>query len=416
VGEVVGTNRQAVVVDALRTPMGRRNGALGGWHPVDLAAACLEALAARNGDGGFEPGLVDDVVLGCVSQIGAQSSNVARYAALAAGWPDSVGGVTVERQGDSAAQALHVAAQAIVAGAADVVVAGGVEVPSLVPAAASMGRAYGVPFGPRVTRRYHDGGGLLPEGLVAEALARDAGLDREALDRWALGSHRRALQATEAGSFAAELVAVARRTASTGGSGGPAETQPAARGLLRTDETVAAVTAEELASLRPRFDPAGVITAGNSAQIADGASACLVMEAATAERLGCTPLARVAGTAVVGADPRTAGAGPVAATRRLLERTGTALDGVDLVEVQEADAALVLFWLDQLGDRAGPVDVERVNVNGGAIALGDPSGAAGTRQVATLLHELARRGAGTGLSVTAGAGGTATATLFRRSG
>ena len=188
------------------------------------------------------------------------------------------------------------------------------------------------------------------------------------------------------------------------------EEPPSDRGTLRADETVVSVTAEELASLRPRFDPAGVITAGNSAQIADGAAACLVMEEATAERLGCARLARVVGTTVVGADPTTSGDGPVAATRRLLERTGIGLGEIDLVEVHEANAAVVLSWLDRIGSPA-----ERVNVNGGAIALGDPSGASGMRQVATLLHELARRSGGVGLSVTGGAGGTATATLFRRS-
>jgi acetyl-CoA acetyltransferase family protein len=401
--------RRAVVVDAVRTPMGRRNGALSGWHPVDLAATCLEALVARNCGGGFEAALVDDVILGCVTQIGAQSSNVARHAALAAGWPDHVPGVTVERQCGSSEQALHFGVQGILAGAYDVIVAGGVEVTSLVPAAAAMGRAYGTPFGPRVARRYHDRGGLVPEGLAAEALAREAALRREELDRYALASHRRAQGAVAVGRFAAELVALEPRRASNSEE---LPGEPAARGrrtILASDETVDATTAEELASLRPRFDPAGVITAGNAAQIADGASACLVMDEATAGRLGCAPLAQVAATVVVGTDPLVAGHGAVAAARHLLERSGARLEEIDLVEVHEDSAATVLVWLDQLG-----FPEERLNVDGGAIALGHPSGASGTRQVVTLLHELARRGATTGLSVTSGAGGTATATLFRR--
>ena len=220
------------------------------------------------------------------------------------------------------------------------------------------------------------------------------------------------MAAVAAGRFAAELVTLERRRA-TNGEDEPAEPGRKARqGRLVADETVTATSAEELASLRPRFDPAGVITAGNAAQIADGASACLVMDEATAERLGCPPLAYVAGTAVVGTDPLTLGDGPVAVTRRLLERSGAGrvrLDEIDLVELHEATAASALVWMAALGCPA-----ERLNVNGGAIALGHPSGASGTRQVATLLHELARRGASTGLSVTGGAGGTATATLLRR--
>jgi acetyl-CoA acyltransferase len=401
--------RRAVIVDALRSPCGRRNGALSGWHPVDLVAACLEALVARNQGRGFDPAVVDDVIVGCVSQIGAQSANVARNAVLAAGWPEAVPGTTVERQCGSSEQALHFAAQAVMAGACDVVVAGGVEVQSLVPMAASTGRAYGAPFGPRVTRRYHDRGGLVPQGVAAEAMARHWGLGRDDLDAYAAGSQERAGRAAAGGRFDTEIVPLAarRREAPEGADAVAA----APGGLVAADECVVPTSREALAALRPLVDAGGVVTAGNSAQIADGASACLVMDEDTAARLGCMALAAVVGTAVVGTDPLLMLDGPIPATRRVLGRSGLGLADIGLVEIHESSAAVVLAWMAELGG-----DPAIVNVNGGAIALGHPPGASGTRQLATLVHELVRSGSRYGLSVMSGIGGTATATVLERLG
>jgi acetyl-CoA acetyltransferase family protein len=390
----------AVIVDAVRTAGGRRNGALSGWHPADLAAACLGALIERTG---LDPGLVDDVVVGCVSQAGAQSVNVGRSAVLAAGWPESVPASTVDRQSASGHQAVHFAAQGVLAGAYDVVVAGGVEVMSLVPTGAAMGRGFGRPFGPRVTTRYLGAGGLVPEGIAAERVAGRFGLEREELDRYGLRSQERAAQATAEGRFSAEIVAVPARR--RGGEGQVVELG----GTLVADEGITAVTESSLAELRPAFEPGGRVTAGNSAQIGDGASAVLIMSEAVADRLGCRPVARFVAFAGAGDDPLLMLTGAIPATRRVLERSGLLPGAIDVVEVHEAFAPVVLAWAREIG-----ADLETVNVNGGAIALGDPLGSSGTRELTTLVHELNRRGGRYGLLAAGGGGGVGNALVVER--
>jgi len=386
----------AVIVDAVRTPIGKHDGRLRHWHPVDLVSELLVALADRNG---LDPALVDDVVLGCVMQVGEQAINVARNAVLAAGWPEHVPGVTVDRQCGSAQQAVHFAAQGIAAGAYDVVVAGGVEVMTRVPMGASMvdGR-FGYPFGPRLGARYSDSGGLVPQGAAAELIADRWDLGRGELDEYAAMSQARAQRAVLEGRFDRELVPVA------GVDGTP---------VIR-DEGVRPTTLDRLARLEPAFRPAdegGRVTAGNSCQISDGAAAVLVMSAARAEQLGLRPLARCVSFAVAGSDPRLMLMGCAPATTKALERAGLGLDDIDLFEVNEAFAPVVLAWERELGEG---IDLERVNVNGGAIALGHPLGASGARIVTTLVHELERRGGRYGLATIGEGGGMANALLIER--
>ena len=392
----------AVIVDALRTPGGRRNGGLSGWHPADLLARCLTALAERNG---LDPGLVDDVIVGCATQAGAQSVNVGRSAVLAAGWPESVPATTVDRQGASSQQAVHFAAQGVAAGAYDVVVAGGVEVMSLVPTGAAMGRGFGQPFGPSVTARYAARGGLVPEGIAAERVAEHWRLERAQLDAYGLRSQERAARAAAEGRFAAEVVPVGVRQRS-----GDGQVLEVGRPLT-VDEGIRPTTAEALAQLRPAFEPGGRITAGNSSQISDGASACLVTSEPAAERLGLRPRARVIGWALAGVDPVTMLSGPAPATRSVLRRSGLTLGAIERFEVHEAFAAVVLAWARELGS-----DLDRVNVNGGAIALGHPLGSSGTRALATLVHELERSGGRYGLQATGAGGGLANALVVERLG
>jgi len=385
----------ALIVDALRTAGGARNGSLSGWHPADLLARCLTALVERNR---LDPARVDDVIVGCATQAGAQSVNLGRSAVLAAGWPESVPATTVDRQGASSQQAVHFAAQGVAAGAYDVAVAAGVEVMSLVPTGAAMGRGFGQPFGPSVAARYAGRGGLVPEGIAAELMAEHWRLERAELDAYGLRSQERAAGATAEGRFAAEVLVVPGRQRGPDGQvldlGRP----------LTVDEGIHPTTAEALAQLRPAFQPGGRITAGNSSQISDGASACLVMSEAAAERLGCRPRARVVGWALAGVDPITMLSGPAPATRAVLGRCGLALGSIDRFEVHEAFAVVVLAWARELG-----ADLDRVNVNGGAIALGHPLGSSGTRALATLVHELERSGGRYGLQATGAGGGLANA-------
>jgi acetyl-CoA acetyltransferase family protein len=392
----------AVVVDAVRTATGARNGCLSGWHPAELAGACLTGLARRND---LDPALVDDVVLGCMMQVGAQSANVARSAVLAAGWPETVPATTVDRQCGSAQQAVHFAAQGVAAGAYDVVVAGGVEVMSLVPMGASLLSGYGKPFGERVAGRYAERGGLVPLGVSAELVAERWDLTRDELDAYALRSHDLAGRAAGSGWFAPAIVAVPalRRTAE-----GPV--LPTGDDVV-VDETIRPTTAEELAGLRPAYRPGGRVTAGNSAQIADGAAAVLIASEEAAARLGLRARARFCGFAVAGGDPVAALTPSIPGTARVLDRLGLALADIDLAEVDESFASAVLAW-----ERALRPDPERVNVNGGAIALGQPLGAGGARLLATLVHELERRGDRYGLQVTAEAGGLANALVLERLG
>jgi len=395
----------AVIVDAVRTAAGARNGALSGWHPVDLAAETLRALTVRND---LDPGLVDDVIMGCVTQVGAQSGNIGRLAVLGAGWPDSVPGTTIDRKCGSSLQAAHFAAQGVMAGAYDVVVAAGVEVMSLVPMGAStVVPAVGKPYGPAVTERFEGAGGLVPEGMAAEAVAQRYGLSREELDRFSATSHANAARAAADGRFVAELLAVTakRRDRETG--------RPVVRRQRMTaDEGVRPATSvTSLGRLLPAFAPDGVITAGNSAQITDGASALLIMSERRAAALGYTPRARFHSFAVAGADPLTMLTAPVPATRKALHRAKLALDDLDLVEIHESFAATVLAWAQDLRP-----DMDKVNVNGGAIALGHSMGASGARLLTTLCHELERRGGRYGLVTMSAVGGMANATVIERLG
>ena len=384
--------REAVIVEAVRTPVGRRDGALARWHPVDLLAHVLRALVER---AGVDPGTLDDVLAGCVNAVGEQSRNVARNAVLAAGFPERVPGVTIERQCGSGQQALHFAAQGVVAGAYDLVVACGVESMTRVPLGAAAD-AHGKPFGPRMRARY--GGTLVPQGTSAELVAQRFGLTREALDAFALDSHRRAARARDEGRFAHEIVPV------------PADPDDVSAAPVLHDEGIRDDTsAEKLASLRPAFAADGVVTAGSSSQISDGAAAVLVAERATAERLGLRPRARFVAFSVAGDDPVLMLTAPIPATRTVLERAGLDVAAIDRFEVNEAFASVPLAWAAATG-----ADLTRTNVNGGAIALGHPLGATGVRLTATLLHELERSGGRYGLQTICEFGGTANALILER--
>ncbi len=381
--------QEAVIVDAVRTPGGRRKGKLKDWHPVDLAAHVLKALETRNH---LDPAIVDDVIMGCVMQVGEQSVNIGRNAVLAAGWPESVPATTVDRQCGSSQQALHFAAQGVMAGAYDVVVAAGVEVMTRVPMGASIVENMGFPFSKTMLDRYADTG-LPPQGIGADMIADQWGFTREDLDRFGARSQQRALKATEEGHFKNEIIPV-----------------PIEGGMLDSDEGIRpGTTAETLAQLKPAFRDDGKITAGNSSQIADGASASLVMSAEKAKQLGLRPRARFHAFAVTGADPVTMLTGPIPVTKKILERTGMTIDDIDLFEVNEAFASVVLAWQKETG-----ADWDRVNVNGGAIALGHPLGCSGTKLMATLLNELERTGGRYGLQTMCEGGGMANATIIER--
>ena len=389
----------AVIVDAVRTPGGKRNGAFKNWHPVDLASEALRALQARND---LDPGLVDDVIMGCVMQVSEQSLNVARNAVLAAGWPESVPATTVDRQCGSSQQAIHFAAQGVIAGAYDVVVAAGVESMTRTPMGSSIVADLGMPFGPRMVDRYAERGGLVNQGVAAEMIAERWGLSREELDRYALGSHERAARATFEGRFEHEIVPVAVR------DGAGAETCV----TVTADEGIRPGTSlEALGQLKPAFTPGGTVTAGNSSQITDGSSAVLIMSEERADALGLTPRARLVAFALAGVDPVMMLTGPIPATRTVLERAKLSLDDVDLFEINEAFASVVLAWERELHP-----DMGKVNVNGGAIALGHPLGATGGKLMATLVHELDRSGGRYGLLTMCEGGGLANATVIERLG
>jgi acetyl-CoA acyltransferase len=390
--------REAVIVDAVRTPFGRRDGSLSHWHAVDLAAETLTALVDRTG---IDPTIIDDVIMGCVMQVGEQGTNIARNAVLAAEWPERIPGTTVDRQCGSSQQALHFAAQGVMAGAYDVVVASGVEVMTRVPMGATTadGR-YGFPFGPSVSSRYAERGGLVAQGESAEMIADRWALTREDLDAYGLRSQELAARAIREGRFDNEIIPVS-------GEDGTA---------VRSDEGIRATSIEQLAALAPAFRSAaagGRITAGNASQITDGAASTLIMSADRAAELGLRPRARFVEFAVVGDDPQLMLTANIPATHRVLERAGLAVSDIDRFEVNEAFASAVLAWLNELGvddDRL----LDRVNVNGGAIALGHPLGASGTRLVATLVNELERTAGRYGLQVMCEGGGMANAMIIER--
>jgi len=393
----------AVIVDAVRTAGGKRNGRLSGWHPVDLAAEVLNALVERNG---VDPALVDDVIMGCVSQVGDQAVNVARNAVLAAGWPESVPGTTIDRQCGSSQQAAHFAAQGVMAGAYDVVVAAGIEVMSTTPMGSSA-LAGSFPFGPRMLERYAPAGGLVPQGISAELIADHWGLSREDLDRFAARSQQLAERASAEGRFDNEIVPVAARIKDreTGN-------------LILLDERVTVdegirpgTTVETLANLKPAFKPDGKVTAGNSSQISDGAAALLIMSEEKANELHLRPRARFHTFALAGVDPIMMLTGPIPATARVLERAKLSMEDLDVIEINEAFASVVLAW-----EREVHPDMAKVNPNGGAIALGHPLGCSGAKLLATLLNELERTGGRYGLQTMCEGGGMANATIIERLG
>jgi acetyl-CoA acyltransferase len=394
----------AVIVDAVRTAGGKRNGKLSGWHPADLAAETLTALAERNS---LDPALVEDVIMGCVMQAGAQSVNVGRNAVLAAGWPEEVPATTIDRQCGSSQQSAHFAAQAVMAGAHDIVVAAGVEVMSQVPMGASVGDGrFGFPFGPRVGLRYTDVGGLVPQGESAERIADKWGLSREELDAFAAESQARAARATAEGRFENEIIPV-RSIHRDKESGDITESDE----LVTADEGIRPdTTVETLANLKPAFrKDDGKITAGNSSQITDGASAALIMSEEKARELGLRPRARFHAFALAGVDPVMMLTGPIPSTAKVLGKAGLSVDDIDLFEVNEAFASVVLAWQRETG-----ADMDKVNVNGGAIALGHPLGCSGTKLLATLVNELERRAGRYGLQTMCEGGGMANATIIER--
>lgn len=379
---------EAVIVDALRTPLGKRGGGLSSVHPVDLGAQVLSALVERTG---VDPGLIEDVIWGCVTSIGEQSSNIGRWTALAAGWPETVPGTTVDRACGSSQQALAFGAAGVIAGHYDLVVVGGVESMSRVSMGATRSSGHGVARGPGVAARYP--GVEFSQGHAAELIAQAWGFSRTDLDRFSLESHSRAAAARAAGHFDAEMVPV--RTES---------------GAIAIDEGIReGGSLERLAQLRAAFADDGRVTAGNASQISDGASAVLLASAEKAADLGLEPLARVHSSAVVGVDPVMMLTGPVPATDKVLARAGLSLDDIGSFEVNEAFASVALAWLAETG-----ADPALLNPDGGAIALGHPLGCSGTRLTATLVHRLRREDIRYGLQTICEAGGMANALVLER--
>jgi acetyl-CoA acyltransferase len=376
--------RETVIVEAVRTAVGKRNGGLSGMHAADLSAVVLNELLDRTGVG---PEIVDDVIWGCVSQVGDQSSNIGRYAVLAAGWPESIPGTTVNRACGSSQQALDFAVQAVMSGQQDVVVAGGVEVMSRVPLGAA--RAIGMPYGPKVLARYDNFS--FNQGLSAERIAKKWGFSRGELDEYSVRSHERAAAAQDSGAFTDQIVPVLTddETAVTADEG------------VRRGTTV-----EKLAALKPAFVEGGVIHAGNSSQISDGAAALLVTTSEMAVGLGLTPLVRYRAGAVTGADPVLMLTGPIPATEKVLSKAGIPLSEVGVFEVNEAFAPVPLAWIAETG-----ADPRRVNPLGGAIALGHPLGASGAVLMTRMAHHMRDHGIRYGLQTMCEGGGTANATL-----
>ena len=376
---------EAVIVEAVRTPLGKRNGTLSSAHPVDLSATVLQALVERTG---LDPALVDDVLWGCVSQVGDQAMNVGRYGVLAAGWPESVPSTTIDRQCGSSQQATAFAHAAIVAGHQQIVVAGGVESMSRVPMFSTI--QGGHPQSPMVTARYGDR--LVPQGVGAEMIAEQWSLSREHLDSIAVRSHERAAAAADSGAFKNQIVPVFTADGS----------------VVDSDEGIRrGTTLETLAGLRTPFLEDGRVTAGNASQISDGASALLVMSDIRARELGLTPIARFVASGVVGADPVTMLTGPIPATRKVLDRAGLDVSDIGAFEVNEAFASVIGAWEHEIRP-----DSNRVNVNGGAIALGHPLGCSGARLMATLVHHMRESGVRYGLQAICEGGGMANATVL----
>ena len=377
--------RDAVIVEAVRTPVGKRNGGLSGVHPVSLSAHVLRALAERSG---IDPALVDDVIWGCVGQVGEQTFDIGRNAVLAAGWPETVTGVTVDRQCGSSQQSVHFAAAGLIAGQYDVVVAGGVESMSRVPMGASVQGAN--PMGPEFLERY---GGVFPnQGVGAEMMAERWGLSRTQVDEYSVGSHEKAAAAQDAGRFEGQIAPVTNDQGE----------------LISADEGIRrGTTVDVLAGLKTVFKPEGVITAGNSSQISDGSAALLMTTSDQARELGLTPIARVHTAVLAGADPIIMLTAPIPATRKALARSGLGVDEIGAFEVSEAFAPVPLAWLAELG-----ADPKALNYNGGAIALGHPLGGSGARLMTTLVHHMRDNGIRYGLQTMCEGGGQANATIL----
>ena len=377
--------RDAVIVQAVRTPVGKRNGGLSEVQPADLSAHVLKALAERSG---IDPAVVEDVVWGCVGQVGEQALDIARTAVLGAGWPESVPGVTVDRQCGSSQQAVSFAAASVIAGHYDVVVAGGVESMSRVPMGASVQGQW--PFGEGFRARYN---GIAPnQGLGAEMIVDRWGLSRTQLDEYSLGSHAKAAAAQDEGRFTAEIAPVTN----------PAGTKVEADEGIRRGGSV-----EGLAGLKPAFKPDGTITAANSSQISDGAAALLITTSEKAAELGLTPIVRIHTAVVTGDDPVIMLTGPIPATAKALKRSGLSIGDIGVFEVNEAFAPVPLAWLAETG-----ADPARVNPNGGAIALGHPLGGSGARIMTTLVHHMRATGTRYGLQTMCEGGGQANATIL----
>ena len=388
--------REAVIVEAVRTPVGKKNGKLSGTHPVDLLADLLSATIERTG---IDPSIVDDHITGCVSQTGEQAINIARNAWLAAGLPEEVPAATIDRQCGSSQQAAHFGAQGVIAGAYDLVVASGIEAMSRVPMGVTASQGPGFPFSQKLMDRYE--GGLVPQGVSAEIIAERWGLSRTQLDEFGLRSHELAAKATDEGKFQNEISPV-----KVEGEGG-VEVFEQDEGIRRGS------TVEKMAGLPTPFKEDGVVTAGNSSQISDGASAVVITTPEKAKELGLTPRARFHTFALAGVDPITMLTGVIPATRKALDRAGLTLEDIDVVEINEAFASVVLAWKKEL-EIPDEWFEQRVNVNGGAIALGHPLGASGTKLMATLLNELERREARFGLQTMCEGGGEANATIIER--
>jgi acetyl-CoA acyltransferase len=383
-----------VIVAAARTPVGRFRGSLADVRADHLGAHLIKELVGR---AGLTSAHVDDVIFGCVTQVGEQSANIARTSILGAGWPVTIPGMTIDRKCGSAEAAVHVAVGAIAAGAADVVIAGGAENMSRVPMGGNRD-VHGEPFGWLAAQRFE----LVSQGEAAERIIDAWGLSRQELDDYAVESHRRAAAAADSGFFRDEIVPIPVASLS--------ENRENTAPVFALDETIRRDTSKEkLAKLKTSFRPEGRVTAGNASQISDGAATVLLMSESAAKRLGVKPRARIRALTTVGSDPTLMLTGPIAATHKVLQRAGLSKEDIDLYEVNEAFACVPLVWMREIG-----IPSARLNVNGGAIALGHPLGASGARIMTTLLHELERRQARFGLQAICCAGGMATATILER--
>ena len=384
------SDRDVVIVEAVRTAVGRRGGSLSGVHPVPLLAQVLQELMRR---AGLSPDVVEDVVSGCVDQAGEQALNVARNALLTAGFPYTIPATTVDRQCGSAQQAIHFAANLVQADVCDVTIGCGVENMTRVPMGANVSSGPGTPFPPELRDQYH----LTSQGISADEIAKKWGINREQVDRFSYESHMKAARARDEGRFKREILPV------------PVSLEGVETTFEQDEGIRPTTTMEKLANLQPAFREDGVHTAGNSSQISDGAAAVLLMSSAKAKELGVKARARIVGQAVVGSDPILMLTGPITATPKVLDKAGLKLEDIDLVEINEAFAAVVLAWEKELGP-----DMSKVNVNGGAIAMGHPLGCTGAKLMTTLLHELERTGGRYGLQTMCCGGGLGTATVIER--